>query len=268
MSFGGLQRSFSQKCLKMLVEGKESRAKAELVEYIEYIRAKKPLYEQHSVYDNLYRHNEPDKDLAIMFIKDTLDQVSELSRGDVLTFNTLLGNRFGLDEQSTALDSAIHTLIEDKVSTFTFDRTVIAEAFRVVLEHIMSEKDTESQIQELSQKYNQFATEGIEFFSPERIVRYASKRFNDHFGPMFTEAEKQMFKKIRAAESSANLEDLFESEMKLLREDVKVFRNDPELPEDISENLDVALERLTESEVNVEALLNVFELRHQIKELR
>lgn len=266
MSFGALQRAFSKRCVRLMIEGKESVAKTDLEEFIYYIKSKKPLLQQFCIYEALHNHFEDDKDLAIQFIKETLKQL-DVSRGDVLTFNTLLKNKFNLTEDSSELDSAISLLIESTVSTFNYDVSKTASAFKKVLSHVMTDRETPQPIEELTKKYNQFGDAGLEFYTPQRVVRLAVKKFNNEFGPLFSEAERSLFKRLQSANSKESLAELYNGEYsKLIQESELFISENKDLDDDIIRNISLAKENLKQT-VSIKNLLNIVELRNQIKEL-
>lgn len=267
MSFGALQRAFSKRCLTLMIQGNEAQAKEDLREYINYLQAKAPLLEQFHVYENFYHHTEKDRDLAIMFIKETLAQLDDLTRGDVLTLNTLLKHKFNLDEQKTQLDEAIALLIEARVSDFDYDTSRTSTAFRMVLEYVMADKaPTGPTLTEVASKYNQFADAGLEFTTPQRVIRIGVKKFNDQFNQMFSEAEREMFKKLQQANTRETLTELYSNEYAALQKSIAEFKSS-KLDEDIVRNLELAEQKLADA-VSVDNLLNIFELRTQINTLR
>lgn len=265
-SFGALQRAFSQRCVRLMVEGKEVQAKKELCEYIEYLKSKEPLIEQLYVYESFYNHSEPERDLAIIFIKETLNQLSSLTRGDILSFNTLLKHKFGLDEQSTQLDKAISLLIESKVSNFDFDPSRTAYAFKTLLNHVMKEKEPQRPIEELAKKHNQFGNANLEFFTPRRVVRLAIDKFNKEFGPLFTESERILFRKITQANTKESLEEIYNIEYKQLCSEISKFRSAKKLDESLEHNLSLAETKLVD-DCTIDNLLNILELRTQLQAL-
>lgn len=266
MNFGGLRRAIVKQCLGFIIEGKESIAKDTLIEFIDYVKSKQPLYAQYFVYDNLLNHTETDKDVAIMFIKETLSQLRGLiTYGDVLTFNTLLKHKFGIKEQSTNVDKAIHTLIENTVSDFTINTAEVSSAFKIVLEHIMKEKTKGNTINELISRRNQFNYDGIEYFTPKKIVRIAMKKMNEEFGPLFTNAERKLFKQIM---KSDDLISIYESQFKQLKSDIATFKNKcKDLDDDLINNIDKAKDKLENADANLDNLLDMVELREQLVNL-
>jgi hypothetical protein len=266
MNFGALQRAFSKRCIRLIIEGREVHAKDDLREYIDYLQSKEPLIEQFHVYENFYHHTEADRDLAIMFVKNTLAQLESLTRGDVLTFNTLLKHKFDLHEDNTPLDEAINILIEAKISDFDYDTSRTANAFKTVLKHTMAEKDEPRPLEELTAKHNQFADANLEFFTPQRVVRIGIEKFNKEFGPLFTVAERAMFKKLQHIDSHETLIELYNTEFKSLRKILTEFRSQ-NLDDSLVTNLELAEQKLA-GEPSVDKLLNIFELYMQIKALR
>jgi len=266
MSFGSLQRAFSANCVKLMIEGNEAQAKEDLREYIDYLRSKEPLLRQFHVYENILRHEEPDRELAIMFIRESLAQLEDLTRGDILTHNTLLRHRFNLQAEATELDKALDLLVEAKVSDFNYDTSRTSKAFKVVLEHVMAPKPEQQPLQEMLTKRNQFGDANLEFFTPQDVVRIGVKKFNKEFGPLFTEAERTMFRKLQEAEANNTLTELYESEYADMEKRVDAFVNE-DLDEDLIRNIVLAKKKLKD-QVSVDNLLNIFELKTQIEELQ
>ena len=266
MSFGALQRAFAKRCVRLMVEGKEAEAKIDLREFIDYLKTKQPLIEQFYVYESLTNHTENDKDLAIMFIKETLQQLNTLSRGDILTFNTLLKHKFNLKEDITPVDEAINLLIEATVSPFNYEPSRTATAFKVLLNHVMSEKTNQQPIKELLTKQNQFGDANLDFFTPRQVVRIAIKKFNTEFGPLFTETERVLFKRLHSCSSEESLVELYESEYTGMLNDVNKFKAGTTLDEDIVRNIDLAIVKL-KGQCSVDNLLNIVELRTHIADL-
>lgn len=265
MSFGALHRAFSKKCVRQILEGKEVQAKQDLCEFIDYIRSKRPLFEQFFVYENIHNHTETDRDLAILFIRETLDTLENLDRGDVLTMNNLLRYKFKLNEDHTPIDDAIAILVESKVSDFKYDTSRVAKAFKVVLEHVMAAKPKKQSYAKLIRKQNQFGSE-LEYFTPQDVVRIGVNSFNSEFGPIFSEAERKLFSKIRNASTPESLSTLYTEEYVLMVNEAKTFVND-DLDDDITRNIELAIKRL-KNKPSLDNLLNVVELRTQMQLLR
>lgn len=266
MSFGAMHRAFSEKCVRLMLEGKEDQAKRDLREFIEYLRTKEPLLSQFYVYENLRNHHEPDRDLAVDFIKDTLRIVEGLSRGDMHTFNNLLRATFGIKERPTELEESIATLIESRVSDFMYDTARVNTAKRTVLKHIMEEKQPQHSINELTRKHNQFGDE-VEFFTPQDVVRIGIKKFNKEFGPLFTESERTLFNKIReAADDQESLAEIYEQEYDAMVTEANHFTS-LEIADDIKRNIGLAKDKLR-GKPSVDNLVNIFELRTQMQTLR
>lgn len=266
MSFGAIYRTLSERCVRLMLEGKEQQAKQDLREFIGYLQTKQPLISQFYVYENLRNHYEPDRGLAVDFIKDTLRLVEDLNRGDMYTFNNLVKATFGINEKPTKLEESIATLIESKVSDFMYDTTRVNEAMRFVLAHVMAEKAPQRSIQELSRKHNQFAGE-TEFFTPQDVVRIGIRQFNKEFGPLFTEAERSLFNKIReTGDSQESLAELYDEEYRQMVAEADRFTK-LKIDEDIVRNIDLAKEKLRDKP-SVDNLVNIFELRTQMQTLR
>lgn len=264
MSFGALQRSFTKRCVRYIIEGKEARAKSDLCEFISYIRSKKPLLDQFYVYENIRNHTEPDRDLAIMFVKETLELVDELSRGDVLTMNNLLRYKFNIQAEHDKLDEAISVLIESRVSEVKYNTSIVASAFKVVLGHVMSEKPTMQPLDELTRKHNQFSGE-LEFFTPQDVVRIGVHQFNKEFGPLFTEAERKLFDKLRHADDEQSLGRLYEEEYNAMLTEADKFTA-TKIDDDLRRNIELAKKKL-HGQPSIDNLVNIFELKTQMQSL-
>lgn len=266
MSFGAMHRTFSERCVRLMLEGKEDQAKTDLREFVEYLRSKQPLLSQFYVYENLRSHHEPDRGLAVDFIKDTLRLVEDLSRGDMYTYNNLMKATFNIRENPTPLEEAISVLIESKVSDFMYDTARVNRAMRTVLEHVMTEKEPQRSIEELTRKHNQFSGE-LEFFTPQDVVRIGVKKFNKEFGPLFTESERTLFNKIRlAGDSQETLAELYDEEYTAMLAEADRFTAG-KIDDDIKRNINLAKEKLRDKP-SVDNLVNIFELRTQMQALR
>ena len=266
MSFGAIQHEFSKRCVKMILEGKEASAKTDLREFVQCVRSKQPLIEQFYVYENIRNRTDKDKAMAVMFIKNTLRQLRGLSRGDILTANSLLRHRFNVAERVNKLDAAIHRLIESAVSDYEHDTAAVTDAFKVVLEHVIRDKKQKRPITEMLRKRNQFGDAKLEFFTPQQVVRIAVKKFNNEFGPLFTESERKLFSDLTKSSSTASIEKLHAQEYSLMCEDVNAFLSKNKVDDDIVRNINLAKKKLS-SDKSLDSLLNIVELRTQIATL-
>lgn len=265
-SFGALQRALTQRCINLMIEGNEDQAKADLSDYINYLRSKEPLLEQFYVYDNLLNHTETDRDLAIMFIKETINQIAGMHRGDILTSNTLLKHKYDLEENVTPVEDAINTLIEAKVSDFNYKTSATASAFKTVLEHVQTEKPQSEPLHEMFKKKNLKGYKKLEFFTPQDVVRIGVKKFNQEYAKFFTERERTLFEKLRTADDET-LAQIYEDEYATFAKEAYSFLNEVRLDEDIVRNLNLAKDKL-KGDCNIDNLLNIVELRNQMDELR
>lgn len=193
MNFGTILKSFSRKCVTLVIEGKENEARALSKKFVEYIQLKESLKRQFYVYTSLNNTKFDNKDDSELFLNETLNLVSKLNYNDIKNYNKILVEKFNIPKiESTKLDSEIDNIISCKLNENYLLVSKKTNAFKYIVEDLQRDKNNINLPESV-------AYSNLKILTPRHVNRIAVKKFNENY-KMFTESEKKMFSIMRSSD--------------------------------------------------------------------
>jgi len=254
VNFGTILKSFSNKCVTMVLEGKEAEAKSLSKRFVEYIQLKESLKRQFYIYTNLNSSVFENKEESELFLNETISLASNLHYNDLSNYNKILVEKFNIPKRkSTELDSAIENLIKSKIDENYMLINQKTTNYKFIVETLQKSKPVEMLPD--SVKYS-----SLKILTPRHVNRIAIKKFNDEY-KMFTESEKKIFQIMRS--SDKNKELYFNGLLSETKKNINKFNSSCKDKELISLN-EKSYEKLSKK-FNEDGLLDLFELNETLK---